>query len=42
MNLVSDGVHNFVDGLALGAAWSNSLSLGLGTSLAILAHEVRI
>ncbi len=40
MNLFSDGVHNFVDGLALGAAWSVSLSLGLGTSLAILFHEI--
>ena len=40
MNLFSDGVHNFVDGLALGAAWSVSLSLGLGTALAILFHEI--
>ncbi len=40
MNLISDGVHNFVDGLALGAAWSTSLSLGLGTSIAILFHEI--
>ncbi len=40
MNLISDGLHNFVDGLALGAAWSVSLSLGLGTSLAILFHEI--
>lgn len=40
MNLFSDGIHNFVDGIALGAAWSVSLSLGLGTSLAILFHEI--
>lgn len=40
MNLISDGVHNFVDGLALGAAWSTSISLGLGTSLAIFFHEI--
>jgi zinc transporter ZupT len=38
--LISDGFHNFVDGLALGAAWSFSLPLGLGTSIAIFCHEV--
>ena len=40
LNLISDGFHNFVDGLALGAAWSTSIPLGLGTSIAILCHEV--
>ena len=38
--LLGDGVHNFGDGLALGAAISQSLSLGIGTMIAIVLHEI--
>ncbi|KAI9144359.1 ZIP zinc transporter-domain-containing protein [Paraphysoderma sedebokerense] len=38
--LIGDGFHNFVDGLAIGVSFAKSWKLGIGTSLAILLHEV--
>lgn len=40
MNLVGDGVHNFIDGLLIAASFTVSLPLGISTSLAILLHEI--
>lgn len=40
LSLIADGVHNFTDGLAIAASFSNSYSLGLSTSMAIMLHEV--
>lgn len=40
MNLIGDGVHNFLDGLILAAAFSVDVSLGLATALAIALHEI--
>ena len=38
--LVADTVHMFADGVALGASISQSLTLGLTTSCALLLHEL--
>ncbi|XP_061418457.1 zinc transporter ZIP4-like [Lethenteron reissneri] len=40
MVLIGDGLHNFADGLALGAAFSLSLGDGLATMLAVALHEL--
>ncbi|XP_057388127.1 zinc transporter ZIP4 isoform X2 [Balaenoptera acutorostrata] len=37
---LGDAVHNFADGLAVGAAFSSSWKTGLATSLAVFCHEV--
>jgi len=40
MVILGDGLHNFADGLAIGAAFSASYSIGLGTVLAVFFHEL--
>ncbi len=40
MNLVGEGVHNFIDGVLVGASYLVSIPLGITTSLAIVLHEI--
>ena len=40
MIVFGDGLHNFSDGLAIGASFASSLTTGMGTSLAVLFHEL--
>lgn len=40
LNLGAEVLHNFIDGIALGVAFSVSKSLGLTTAIAIAAHEL--
>ena len=36
MILFGDGVHNFIDGLAIGASFLVSIPVGIATSLAVI------
>src|SRR4051812_36174284 len=38
--LASDAVHNFGDGIAIAAAFTTSVRLGIITALAVIIHEV--
>ncbi|EDO42957.1 predicted protein, partial [Nematostella vectensis] len=40
MVIVSDGFHNLSDGLAVGAAFSSSLTNGMTTAIAVFCHEL--
>ena len=39
MITLSDGLHNFIDGLAIGASFTVSVFQGVSTSVAILCEE---
>uniref|UniRef100_H3CTZ9 Solute carrier family 39 member 10 n=1 Tax=Tetraodon nigroviridis TaxID=99883 RepID=H3CTZ9_TETNG len=40
MVIMGDGMHNFSDGLAIGAAFSAHLTGGISTSVAVFCHEL--
>ncbi|NXU47306.1 S39AA protein, partial [Turnix velox] len=40
MVIMGDGIHNFSDGLAIGAAFSAGLTGGISTSIAVFCHEL--
>ncbi|MBL4693791.1 ZIP family metal transporter [Candidatus Gracilibacteria bacterium] len=40
MNLVGDAVHNFLDGLIIGAAYLISIPVGIATTVAVILHEI--
>lgn len=40
MNLFGDGVHNFIDGLVIGASYLVSIPVGLATTFAVIFHEI--
>ena len=40
MNLLGDGVHNFIDGIIIGASYLVSIPIGIATTLAVIFHEI--
>ncbi|MFZ2025303.1 MAG: ZIP family metal transporter [Microgenomates group bacterium] len=40
MNLIGDGVHNFIDGLIIAATFMTSIPLGIATTLTVAMHEI--
>jgi zinc and cadmium transporter len=40
MNLVGDGLHNFIDGMIIAGSFLVSVPLGISTSIAVIAHEI--
>ena len=38
--LLSDGVHNFIDGVIIGISFLVSVPLGIATTLAVILHEI--
>jgi zinc and cadmium transporter len=40
MNLMGDSVHNFIDGMIIGASYLTSLQIGIATTIAVIFHEI--
>lgn len=40
MNLFGDSVHNFIDGMIIGASYLASTQIGMATTLAVVLHEI--
>jgi zinc and cadmium transporter len=40
MNLIGDGVHNFIDGMIIAGSFLISIPLGLTTTIAVILHEI--
>lgn len=40
MVIMGDGLHNFTDGMAIGAAFSNNIAGGFSTAIAVFCHEL--
>ena len=40
VNLIGDGIHNFIDGMIIAASFALSYDLGFATTLAVIFHEI--
>lgn len=40
MNLIGDGLHNFLDGIIIGASYLISIPIGIASTIAIIFHEI--
>jgi zinc and cadmium transporter len=40
MNLIGDGVHNFLDGIIIGVSYIVSIPVGIATTIAVVLHEI--
>lgn len=40
LNLVGDGIHNFIDGMIIASSFMSGMELGIATTVAVALHEV--
>ncbi|MBI4440709.1 ZIP family metal transporter [Candidatus Woesearchaeota archaeon] len=40
LNLIGDGVHNFIDGMVIASAYLTEIPLGISVTIAIAFHEI--
>jgi len=40
MNLIGDGLHNFVDGMVIAGSYLVNAQIGIATTIAVLLHEI--
>lgn len=40
MNLIADGIHNFLDGVIIASAYLINIPVGIATTLAVILHEI--
>ncbi len=40
LNIIGDGVHNFLDGAIIAISFLNSTALGIVSTIAVIAHEI--
>lgn len=40
MNLLGDGLHNFIDGMIIAASYLASIPVGVATTIAVVLHEI--
>lgn len=40
MNLIGDGLHNFIDGVVIAGSYLVSMPVGLATTIAVILHEI--
>ncbi len=40
MNLIGDGLHNFIDGMIIAAGYVASIPIGAATTIAVILHEI--
>ncbi len=40
MNLIGDGLHNFIDGMIIAASYMINIPTGIATTIAVVVHEI--
>ena len=40
LNLIGDGIHNFLDGILIAVSYAVSFPIGIATTIAVIAHEI--
>ncbi|MCM8801212.1 MAG: ZIP family metal transporter [Candidatus Omnitrophica bacterium] len=40
LNLIGDGIHNFMDGIIIGVGFFTDIRIGVATTLAVIFHEI--